>query len=338
MATLQDSTTPSSSTQTKAPPRLVSPITSRVIQFLAIVCVSTVFFDYLLTSSDIAGAHVPDIFLVRSIGNALPLKHDPEQILLNLEFTLKNEPHFSGVEKNWVVNRIFDASLQDRLVDLLSKNGQNYTTIPFRLEEYAQLKPNFLYDQPIPDVVHSYEYHSLRQNDECANLNLKRSAWTVEGLLKVVKKKCWNLHDSRKLFMDEAMQNEKNLYVTNQNVTRNLMIDIGVSSGAQWILPWDGASFLTEEGFREVEGTLQQLDASKDKYAYTPMAQVQQNDEVLSPTYQPDPTKEPQLIFHRNATARFHPKLRYGRRNKVELLQRLKVPGPWLLTWSPYLQ
>jgi hypothetical protein len=338
MATLQDSTAPSS-TETKAPPTLVSPITSLVIQFLAIACASTVLFDYLLTESDIAGAHssAPDIFLVRSIGNPLPPRHDPEQALLNLEFTLENEPHFKGVEKHWVVNRIFNATLQDRVVHLLSKNGQNYTTIPFRLEEYAQIKQNFFYDQPIPDVVHSYEYHSLRQDEKCANLNFKRSAWTVEGLLKVVQKKCWNMHDRRKAFIDEAIQTEKNLYVTNQNVARNLMIDIGVSSGAKWILPWDGNSFLTEEGFREVEGTLQQLDASKVKYAYTPMAQVQQNDEVLSPTYQPDPTEEPQLIFHRNATARFHPKLRYGRRNKVELLQRIKVPGPWLLMWSPYL-
>jgi hypothetical protein len=73
------------------------------------------------------------------------------------------------------------------------------------------------------------------------------------------------------------------------------------------------------------------------KYAFTSMNRAAQNAEVLEKVYVPHTIEEPQVIFHKTAQARYHPKLRYGRRNKVELLQRLKVTGPWD-KWSPYMK
>jgi hypothetical protein len=47
-----------------------------------------------------------------------------------------------------------------------------------------------------------------------------------------------------------------------------------------------------------------------------------------------DSSEEPQIAFHRNSTEAFDEGLRYGHRNKAELLARLAVPGPWQ-KWSP---
>jgi hypothetical protein len=43
-----------------------------------------------------------------------------------------------------------------------------------------------------------------------------------------------------------------------------------------------------------------------------------------------DDGTEPQIAFHRSSSEVFDERLRYGNRNKAELLSRLRVPGPWL--------
>jgi hypothetical protein len=39
--------------------------------------------------------------------------------------------------------------------------------------------------------------------------------------------------------------------------------------------------------------------------------------------------EEPQVVFHASAQERFNETLRYGRRSKLALLERLGVRGPW---------
>jgi hypothetical protein len=144
-------------------------------------------------------------------------------------------------------------------------------------------------------------------------------------------------HDSH-YQVDEAINQDKNLYVTNQNAARNAMIQIGqtYSSEVDWILPWDGNCFLHPSAYQELYQVLQSMPPTH-KYAFTSMNRAAQNEEVLEKVYVPHTIEEPQVIFHKTAQARYHPKLRYGRRNKVELLQRLKVTGPWD-KWSPYMK
>lgn len=56
---------------------------------------------------------------------------------------------------------------------------------------------------------------------------------------------------------------------------------------------------------------------------------VGDNSQILNPKYELEPSEEPMISFRNDALGRFHPMLWYGRRDKVELLWRMKVPGPW---------
>jgi len=111
------------------------------------------------------------------------------------------------------------------------------------------------------------------------------------------------------------------------NGARNTMIDIGLTMGVTWILPWDGNCFVTDDAFLNLQKVLAK---EKGKYFVTPAHRVVgENSQVLHPDYRPAPSEEPMISFRNDAVGRFHPLLWYGRRNKVEMLLRLKVPGIW---------
>jgi hypothetical protein len=59
------------------------------------------------------------------------------------------------------------------------------------------------------------------------------------------------------------------------------------------------------------------------------MARVTRAENILDPAFRPRADGEPQIIFHRDATLDFDEAYAYGRRDKVELLWRLGVRGPW---------
>jgi len=248
-------------------------------------------------------SHITKLVLLRAIGNPLPPRHDPEQAYQNLRFTLEHERDFPHLRKHWILNRLVDTNVLQRLRSLLDQHGQNYTLIPFDLSEYEKVSYNFTYYQPVNDVIHTREYIDQ----------------TLKGYYQI----------------DEAINQDKNLFVTNQNAARNFMIDIGISTGEDWILPWDGNCFVHPKAYAAIYNQLKEMPENKN-YAYTPMNRAQENKEVLLEDYQPDAIEEPQVILRRSANARFHPLLRYGRRNKVEFLQRLKVKGKWD-HWTPYL-
>ena len=275
--------------------------------------------------------------LVRGIGNALPPRHDPEQTFTNLNFTLMHEPDFPFVQKHWILNRLMDPVLEARIVRLLESHGHNYTVVPFDLKEYAKEPWSYGYDEGQRDIVHTYPFHTGEEMPHCAKYLYSRAHMTVDEILKKYNATCINMKEKRIDFIEEAIQHDKNLYVTNQNAVRNLMLKIGIDQHhADWILPWDGNCFLTFNSYQEIYQTLSNQDTSVRKYAWTPMARAQTNSEVLRPTYKPKAIEEPQLIFHRSAQGRFHDRLRYGRRNKIEMIQRLHIPGPWD-KWADYL-
>jgi hypothetical protein len=241
-----------------------------------------------------------ELVLLRAIGNPLPPRHDSEQAINNLKFTLENEYEYPHLEKQWVLNRLADEDLVTRLADLMESHGQKYTVIPFNLTEYDEVQYRFDYKNPGGDVVHSPKYAS---------------------------------HEVR-LSVDEAVNQDKNVFVTNQNAARNTMVELGQAyAGVDWVLPWDGNCFLHPSAYQDIYQKLQAMP-STHKYAVTPMNRAMTNEEVLQDLYNPKPIEEPQVIFHKTAIGRFHPLLRYGRRNKVEFLQRLKVKGPWD-KWPP---
>lgn len=264
-----------------------------------------------LPSMENAQQEMPRVVLLRAIGNPLPPRHDPEQAIRNLNFTLMYEPDYEEyVDKHWVLNRLVDPDLESRLIALLDKYQKPYTRIPFELDVYDRIPYDFKLYEPdgVADIIHNTTFH--------------------EGRFPNVGQ------------VEEAISNAKNLYVTNQNAARNVMLDIGVQQypKAEFILPWDGNCFVHPNAMENILSGLYNVTTSKStqRYFYTPMNRAVENEEVFDSEYRPAPIEEPQVIFHRSAEGRFQPNLRYGRRNKVEMLQRMRIPGPWD-KWSKYL-
>ena len=240
------------------------------------------------------------IILLRAVGNPLPPRHDSEQAYNNLKFTLENEQEFPDLTKIWFLNRLHNETLLLTLQRLLTAYQQAYVTIPFNLTEYAKVNNHFNYYDPNGDIVHARNYV----------LRSKRNQFFYD--------------------VETAISQEKNLFVTNQNSARNEMIDSGqsYSESITWVLPWDGNCFLHRDSYEAIYRDLLAMPPNH-KYAITYMNRAIENDEVLQDVYRPNATEEPQIIFHRTALGRFHPSLHYGRMNKAEFLQRLKVEGKW---------
>jgi hypothetical protein len=114
-------------------------------------------------------------------------------------------------------------------------------------------------------------------------------------------------------------------YVTNLNSARNAAISDGLRS-ADWVLPWDGNCFMTRSSWQQIREGIRRSAAN---YLVVPMARVSSNAEALAQSVPATANEEPQLGFSRKSTERFSPFHIYGRRDKVELLWRLGVPGPW---------
>ncbi|OQS07111.1 hypothetical protein THRCLA_00873 [Thraustotheca clavata] len=242
-------------------------------------------------------------FLGRVIGNALPPRHDPNRTLDNIRFILENEFNDDPtVQKHWVLNRILDSNVETQLIKLLVQFNASYSRIPFVVDEYA--KQHFaLFDED--------------DGKDHLHLNEKLDLWNTKLLV-------------------SSIYDTKNLYAMSINHARNNMIDLGITSGAQWILPWDQNCYLTKAAWNKIKADL--TTNTDSKYFVTWMDRLRvENQVVLDQNYVPDAWEEPQIIFHKSALARFDEGLRYGRRDKAALLVRLKVPGVWFeWGWSQW--
>lgn len=269
-----------------------------------------------------APASPPKYALLRVIGNALPPRHDPARTLRNLRFILEHErlddkDASAELAKHWVVNRILATELLDQIIALLREFSAEFTEIPFDLHTFAQQPYRVVTEDGGVDRVH-FEA-------------------TGDGVTQVQDE--WTRVQQQNEIFDA-----KNRYALSVNAARNVMLDIGRRMGARWIFPWDQNCFLTNQAWRLIKTDLSYQDklvaqatgsrnarqSPQLKYFVTPMDRlIQENDVVLSPEYKADPWAEPQIIFREDALERFDEQFRYGKRDKVALLVRLKIAGPW---------
>lgn len=231
--------------------------------------------------------------LYRILGNDLSPRHTPGQTLSNLQFTLERESSFLGCEKRWVVNRIADREQESKIMSLLHRHEQKYIHIPFVIDEYAQCR----YD--IDGLPKELFLHNRKAPATLTNLRVKAFEYPFR---------------------------HKNLYAMNNNGARNAALEEGRSL-AEWIMPWDGGCFVTEAAWDAILRDMESLH--DEKYLIVPMVRVYDNLLLLDDAFVPDPAEEPQIAFHREAVERFDEQMRYGCSPKAELLQRLRVPGPW---------
>ncbi|HEX6834717.1 MAG TPA: hypothetical protein VF132_14355 [Rudaea sp.] len=127
---------------------------------------------------------------------------------------------------------------------------------------------------------------------------------------------------------------DKALYLTNQNAARNRCVDLGLAD-ADVVLPFDGQVFFRREGWAAM---MRGLQADPDAHYLTvPMLRVRENHHATGAWNGSEDADhlwaEPQIAVRRGYDLRFNEQLSYGNANKIELLMKLGVKGPWD-TWD----
>eukprot|EP01134_Creolimax_fragrantissima_P006112 CFRG6112T1 len=244
---------------------------------------------------------VPDIVLLRLIGNELPPVHIPGHNRKILQYILENEKKYDDVARVWVLNRIVDDKEKARIITLLDLHKQEYIEIPFVLTDYA------------------------KQENVYENVG-----YTAQGkdMLRD-KRKFQKLSPRRQEEVLDAVFAKKNIYAINVNGARNVMLTKGKASGARWILPFDGHCVLTDAAINGIRDSILK-NGERTKYMYIPSASAQIDNELKQDfELPPDNTLEPQLMFRSDSVEMFNENLRYGRRARVEMFYRLMIKGPW---------
>lgn len=231
--------------------------------------------------------------LIRILGNDMPFRHNPNQTLTNLEFTLKNESDFAGCVKLWILNRIIDSEKKSAIVTLLDKYGKNYVDIPYVAGELPKI-PFCFEDLPVDHFKLTPEYDKLDER--------------------------------KKIIVDTAILKHKNNYIMNNNGARNKALEVGKAI-AKWVLPWDGNCFVNDQAWESLTESIKNREDLQ--YHVVPMDRVLSNEDVIQKGYEPHPVEEPQIVFRNDAELTFDENLMYGLKPKVDLLKRLGVPGVW---------
>jgi hypothetical protein len=240
-----------------------------------------------------------DIVLYRILGNSLPPRHSPRQTLDNLAFILEHEPQLPACEKRWVVNRIVDSAIEGECIRLIEQARHRFIHLP--IDHRGEYATRFLDASGMP-----HQFNPLIAKPDADNRDFVAAA--VEWIYR-----------------------HKNLYAININGARNAALREGRKC-ATWTLPWDGSCFLSSAGWNEF---LYATRNSPDAYQIVvPLARVDDNKLVLDEGFHPTVFDEPQIAFRAESAEWFDERLRYGSRNKAELLRVLGVPGAWQ-KWNP---
>jgi hypothetical protein len=234
----------------------------------------------------------PDTFvLTRILGNDLPPRHREGQTLDNLRFILDHEEALPGCEKRWVVNRIVDPVQEAAILSLLEERDQPYIHRPFEMDDYGRL--GWAWDGLAGTPV---SYRRTRQEARERIVRLDR------------------------------IYGHKTRYLIDINGARNDALADGRVRGT-WVLPWDGGCFVTRRAWDELRETVS--DNRHLRYFTVPTARVLDNRRLSWPDFEPPTNAEPMIVFRRDASERFDESRAYGRHDKIALLIRLGVPGPW---------
>lgn len=226
----------------------------------------------------------------RIIGNNHPLLQNYEQTVENLKFILNNETAFADVDKVFVLNKITDPNLRQKLITTLQEAKAKFLEIEYSQNEYVTI---------------GYDFNNIPGD----------SYWFEE-------KDSWI-----RLVLNVELRESKNRYLINNNGARNFAINDGKQKKYKWIMPWDGNCFLSDQ---QMEGIKQSLNENDEaKYILTPMQRVLSNKTISKSSVADNANEEPQITFRFDATELFNEQRVYGNQPKVELFKRLGVPGIW---------
>jgi hypothetical protein len=220
-------------------------------------------------------------------------------MLKNLKFILTNEPVFPGVEKLFVLNRLFDFDQQEEALKLIAEHGYDSLIIPFVPDEYASLGWDI---EPFGSVnfFSSPQFSSL---DHQLQMRMRILA-------------C----------------GPKVRYAMGINGARNAIIEVG-KGHAEWTVVLDGNCVFTKVSFERFRRDCQSWPFTP--YKIVPMHRLEDNASYQKLEPDPKSKEEPQIAFHNSAQCQFDERFPYGFRDKTSLLKTLGVPGAWQHWWTP---
>jgi len=233
--------------------------------------------------------HKNDIGFYKIIGNNHFESQSHEQVFENLVRIFEEEESFDNVDKYYLLNRIANLKLYNRIKGYLDSKKANYLEIIFDLEEFSKTG----YDlKNIPDP----------------------SIWFNEF-------DSWN-----RLVMNTEIRESKNRYLINNNGARNFAIKHGKKK-YKWIMPWDSSCFINKDEFNKLKGSFEQ--PGNNKYIITPVEIVIDTSFISKDSKITNAIEEPQISFRNDATEVFNEEMVCGDQSKVELLNRLGVENKW---------
>ncbi len=225
----------------------------------------------------------------RIIGNNMPSWQSNEQLFLNIVKIVKEESSFNTADKYFVINRIIDKKLKEKIVNYLKENDQEYLEILFDYAEFKKIGYSF---NNVPD----------------ANI------WFS------------NLDDWNRLVINTELREAKNRYIMNNNGARNFAVKHGKKL-YRWTMPWDGNCFISDEDYNNLENAFQKC--GKYKYIATPMQRITNNSDINKDTIAKFPNDEPQISFRDDSIEMFNEERVYGNQPKIEFFKQIGFAGKW---------
>jgi hypothetical protein len=232
----------------------------------------------------------PSFVLTRIVGNDLPPRHRAGQTLDNLRYLLDHEPSLPGCERRWVVNRIVDPDAEAAIIALLEERDERYLVRPLR-RDGSDLPP-----------------------------------WRWQGL---PNRPTYALPVAPERGRDRRL---RRLYeprvraLIDLNGARNDALADG-RHDATWVLPWDGGCLITRDGWEAFTAAV--VAHPEVRYVAVPTARIDDPARLWDGSAAPPADQEHMLAIHRDAVEVFDADRTYGERDKVALLYRLGIPGPW---------
>jgi hypothetical protein len=223
-----------------------------------------------------------------------------------VEFIIRSEPHFERCERIWILNKLSEEIEKARLISLLQKHQESYVDIPFDRQAHF----NEFFDP--------------------TGLPSEQKALLTPNIFQ------------QKPLLQEWITRHKSQRLVGINQARNRALALG-RQRSLWTLVLDGGVFFTRSRWEQFVSTVGA--ASTARIAIIPMRRVYDWEEAgqlcadegrskITPPAEQLTDEEPQMAFHCDSEEIFDERLRYGHRNKAELLVRLGVPGPWN-EWKP---
>ena len=220
--------------------------------------------------------------------------------------------------------------------DLPSIHGSNQTlnNLKFTLENESKF--------PNTDKIYLLNrIYDNKKRTNIINLLKKYNNKFVEIPFKLDDYLNINYNNQIDILIKENLRNKKllelikehNLYLINNNGSRNYCIDYGKKNNYDWIFPLDSNSFFTDKYFNKILNVINK----KNKIDYLVIPQIRikdlniQNKEIFLNEDKLEKLKinEPQIAFNKNSKLLFNENIPYGFCPKAEFLRMIKVSGRW---------